>query len=74
MISLCLAWRYIKIAEIQLYDCRKQAWFYGTGKCVIDDVSLWASVELDKNNDYWALYRIYKDDILVDEKCCGFIA
>lgn len=60
------------VAEIQIYDCHKQAWIYGTGKCVIDDTSLWTSVELDKNNNYWALYRIYKDDILVDEKCCGF--
>lgn len=60
------------VAEIQIYDCHKQAWIYGTGKCVVDDTSLWTSVELDKNNNYWALYRIYKDDILIDEKCCGF--
>lgn len=60
-------------AEIQLYDCTQQAWIYGTGKCIIDDTSLWTTIEPIKNNAYWALFRVYKDNILVDEQCCGFV-
>lgn len=59
------------VVEILLYDCINGAWIKTTGKCNTTNNSLWVNWEL-ADGAYWVLYRVYKDNIIIDEKCIGF--
>ena len=58
--------------EIQIYDCTKQAWIAGTGKCNVPETSLWWLWQPEYGY-YWTLFRVYDaNGNILDEECYGF--
>lgn len=58
--------------EISIYDCNKQAWVAGTGKCFSESNCFWWTWQPEYGY-YWTLFRVYDSNgNIIGEECYGF--